>query len=96
MEPGQVAEAIIDTSQTLGGLDEAALVATGQAPDKNILIVAVSAALCFATITEGIAWFLVFRHEEYKRQVLEVVELQTRVEAMQEKMQYSQGTQSVN
>ena len=92
----QVAEAIIDTTQSLGGLDEAALVATGQAPDRNIALVAMCAALTFAAITEGISWFLVYSKEDYKRQVSEVVELQGRVESMQEKMMYSIGSQSMN
>ena len=49
------------------------------------------AALCFSMVTETISWFMIYRHAEYKKEVKEICELQERVEAMQEKMQYSVG-----
>ena len=59
-------------------------------------MVAVGAALCFAMISETISWFLIYRHDDYKRQVEEIVELQSKVDLVKEKMQYSLGTQSLN
>ena len=41
-------------------------------------------------------WFLIYRHEDYKKAVAEIVVLQERVEGMQERMTYSLGTQSVS
>ncbi len=52
---------------------------------------AMGASILFSLATEIIGWIVVFRHDEYKKQVLEVVELQERVETMEEKMQYNLG-----
>ena len=53
-------------------------------------------AICFSMVQEAISWFLIYRHEEYRKAVDEIVELQNRVESMQEKMQFSVGAQSLN
>ena len=52
--------------------------------------------MCFSLTTELVAWFVVYRHDEYKKSVAEVVELQERVAQMEEKMQFSVGTQSLS
>ena len=60
-------------------------------PDLNITLMAMGIAICFSMISEAISWFMIYRHEEYKKAVVEIVDLQNRVESMQEKMQYSAG-----
>ena len=65
-------------------------------PDLDMALVAVGCAISLAIITETLSWFLFYRHEEFKRAVEEVVDLQTKLENMKEKMQYSLGTQSLN
>ena len=57
---------------------------------------ALGASLFFSLATEIIGWAVVYRHDEYKRQVAEVVDLQDKVALMEEKLQYSQGSQSLN
>ena len=74
----------------------AAAVAFGTMPDLSISLMAMGAAVCFSLVTEAISWYMIYRHAEYKKAVAEIVELQTRVETMQEKLQYSAGAQSVN
>ena len=65
-----------------------------EAGDLNIVVLALSTAMCFALVSETLSWFLIYRHPEYKKTVGEIVELQDRVELMQEKIKYSQGAQS--
>ena len=65
-------------------------------PDLNITLMAMGVAICFSLVSEAISWFMIYRHEEYKNAIAEIVELQNRVENMQEKMQYSAGAQSLN
>ena len=55
-------------------------------PDLSITLAAVGAAVCFAMVTETISWYMIYRHDEYKKAVVEVVELQERVDTMQEKL----------
>ena len=44
-------------------------------PDISVVLIAITASLCFSLATEVIGWFIVFRHDEYKKSVAEVVEL---------------------
>ena len=60
-------------------------------PDLKITLMAMSAAICFSLVSEAISWFMIYRHEEYKKAIAEIVDLQNRVESMQEKMQYAAG-----
>lgn len=95
---GGAVDATATASQQLGSLGSSATQAAafGTAPDLSITLMAMGAAICFSMITEAISWFMIYRHEEYKKAVEEIVELQTRVETMQEKLQYSAGAQSLN
>ena len=65
-------------------------------PELNIAAVAISCALVFSLVSEIISWFLIFRHDEYKKAVAEIVRLQDEVQTMNEKIQYSEGTLSVS
>ena len=86
-----------DAGQKLGSLGSSAgETAFGTMPDLNITLMAMGAAICFSMVSEAISWFMIYRHEEYKKAIAEIVELQNRVESMQEKMQYSAGAQSLN
>lgn len=55
------------------------------------VIIGMAASMTFSVLTEFIAWFMTYRHDEYKKEVAEALTLQERVEAMQEKMEYSKG-----
>ena len=55
-------------------------------PDLSISLMAMGAAVCFSLVTEAISWYMIYRHAEYKKAVEEIVELQNRVETMQEKL----------
>ena len=65
-------------------------------PDVNALLTIIGVSLTFSLFTEVVMWFLIYRHEDYKKAVAEIVVLQERVEGMQERMTYSLGTQSVS
>ena len=56
-------------------MGDAAKVATGLAPDMEMALIAIGAALTFAMISEAISWTLIYRHEEYKNSVAEIVEI---------------------
>eukprot|EP00806_Schmidingerella_arcuata_P003888 Macronucleus_4525.p1 GENE.Macronucleus_4525~~Macronucleus_4525.p1 ORF type:complete len:191 (+),score=54.20 Macronucleus_4525:1-573(+) len=70
--------------------------ALGPKPDLIIVFMAIATSLTMSFTTELIGWLVVYRHDSFKKQVAEVTTLQERVEAMQEKMQYSIGTLAVN
>ena len=44
-------------------------------PDLNITLMAVGVAICFSLVSEAISWFMIYRHEEYKKAIAEIVEL---------------------
>ena len=48
-------------------------------PEEKIAAIAIGCALCFAFISELISWFLIYRHDEYKKAVAEIVRLQEEV-----------------
>ena len=41
----------------------------------EMALIAIGAALTFAMISEAISWTLIYRHEEYKNSVAEIVEI---------------------
>ena len=65
-------------------------------PEIKIAGIAISCALIFSFVSEIISWFLVFRHDDYKKAVAEIVRLQDEVSTMNEKIQYSEGSLSVS
>ena len=60
------------------------------------VLIGLGASVTFSLLTELIGWFMTYRHDDYKKQVEEVVALQERVEQMQEKMEYEKGYKSSN
>ena len=68
----------------------------GPMPDLAIVFMAIGVSLLMSVTTEAIGWLVVYRHDDYKKSVQEVTNLQERVEALEEKMQYSIGTLAVN
>ena len=53
-----------------------------QSPELTTLLTIVAISLTFSMLTELLMWFLIYRHEEYKKAVEEIVVLQERVENM--------------
>lgn len=71
----------------------------GQAPGQISLtpfIVALSVATICALVSETIVWYLIYRHEEYKKLCRDYDDAQTKLDAMKEKLMYTAGTQTAN
>ena len=65
-ELAQVQEqVVIDATEQLGSLGEAGNAAFVNGPEINVTMMAICAACCFAMITEGISWFMIYRHKEF-------------------------------
>ena len=58
-------------------------------PELIVVFMAIGCSVLLSLTTEIIGWLVVFRHDAYKKSVAEIVELQERVEQMQEKLQYA-------
>ena len=65
-------------------------------PELCLVMMAIGCSMMLSITTEVIGWFVVYRHDSYKKSVAEIVEMQEKVEQMQEKVQYSMGTLGVN
>ena len=85
MAPDSLQQAT-ESTQTIGG--------NFDNPDLRIVLVAMGCALAFSFASELVSWFVIYRHDDYKKQVAEVVELQEKVETMTEKQQFSMGSLS--
>ena len=59
--------------------------------ESSIMVQAMGAALVFAIVSETISWFVIYRHDEYKKCIEEIADCQEKVEAMREKMEHSYG-----
>ena len=88
MSSGEVGEQVTATQAA------AASSGLGQRAEYEIVLIALGASLTFSFVSELITWFLIYRHDDYKKQVKEISEMQEQVDKMQEKMQYSLGRQS--
>ena len=67
----------------------------GQTPGQLSLtpfMVALTVAATCALISETIVWYLIYRHEEYKKLCKDFDEAQTKLDAMKEKLMYTAGT----
>ena len=82
-------EGASDSTQQLGNLGSSTQAA--MPIEIENVIIGMAASMTFSVLTEFIAWFMTYRHDEYKKEVAEALTLQERVEAMQEKMEYSKG-----
>ena len=56
------------------------------------LLIGISAAIVCACITEGINWYLIYRHDEYKKLTSDILESQDKVDKLKDKLLFSQGT----
>ena len=60
------------------------------------IAVALSVAATCALISEMICWYLIYRHEEYKKLCNDFEEAQTKLDLMKDKLMYTAGTQTAN
>lgn len=60
---------------------------------SNILI-ALGVAMSIACVTEGISWYFIYRHEEYKKLVKDINNSSKELDALKAKSQYAMATQS--
>ena len=58
--------------------------------------VALSVATTCAMISELIVWYIIYRHEDYKKLSKDFEEAQTKLDIMKEKLMFTAGTQTAN
>ena len=57
--------------------------------------VAATVSVVAALMSEGVNWYLIYRHEEYKKLVKDTLNQQELVDSLKEKQMYKAGTQGL-
>ena len=88
----------LNPADFLDGMGAARATKVGGAGGLNIVpaCVALSTAIVCAIASEMLIWYLIYRHEEYKKLCSDFEEQQSKLDAMKEKIMYTAGTQSAN
>ena len=59
-------------------------------------LVALSVAVVCAALSESITWYLIYRHEDYKKLCKDYEEASEKLSAMKEKLMYTAGSATAN
>ena len=68
---------------------------TNSSLSMNYVLLAFTVSICMAVVSEGINWYLIYRHDDYKKLAQDAVEAQEKVDKELEKITFSAGTQSI-
>ena len=60
------------------------------------VVIAVAVATLCAVLTESLVWYMIYRHEDYKKLCRDFEEAQSKLDGMKEKLMYTAGSQTAN
>ena len=58
--------------------------------------IAIAVAAVCAVATESLVWYMIYRHEDYKKLCTDFEEAQRKLDSMKEKLMYTAGSQTAN
>ena len=58
--------------------------------------IAIAVAAVCAVATESLVWYMIYRHEDYKKLCKDFEEAQGKLDSMKEKLMYTAGSQTAN
>ena len=60
------------------------------------ITIAIAVATVCAVLTESLVWYMIYRHEDYKKLCGDFEEAQGKLDSMKEKLMYTAGSQTAN
>ena len=60
------------------------------------VVIAIAVATVCAVLTESLVWYMIYRHEDYKKLCRDFEDAQGKLDSMKEKLMYTAGSQTAN